>query len=363
MVAPDERLTVDPEAEGFYMPMSSCHLVTGALGFAGLHLVDRLLRDGMPVCGLGRHGPDDPLPEKAGPFVREGSDETLDGGRRYIGPSGSWVYAPCALEEPRAAGKHLERLRPAVVYHLAAQSSAAVSFTDPLDTFRSNVVGTLNLLEAVRALPVEERPRVLVVGSAEEYGAVAAQDGPIAEDRPCRPISPYGASKAAQTVLCRQYHRTFDLPVVIARPFSHTGPGQPPHFALASFAAQIAAAETRGEAGELIVGDLSPTRDYVDVRDVVRAYHLLAAQGDPGVIYNVAAGRSLTLADALAILLRDARVDLSVRPDPSRFRPADIPYLVGDATRLRERTGWQPEHSLESTLAALLQRARKEQQA
>jgi GDP-4-dehydro-6-deoxy-D-mannose reductase len=342
------------------MPATRCHLVTGALGFAGLHLVDRLLSDGIPVCGLGRHGPDEPLPDIAGPFVQEGPDATLAGGVRFTGPAGSWVYAPCALEEPGAVPGHLERVRPEAIYHLAAQSSAALSFSAPLETFRSNVLGALNLLEAVRSLPAEERPRVLAVGSAEEYGTVAAADGPIAEDRPCRPVSPYGASKLAQTELCRQYQRAFALPVIVARPFSHTGPGQPPRFALASFAAQIAAAEARGEAGELVVGDLSPTRDYVDVRDVVRAYRLLVARGEPGVVYNVAAGRSLTLADALAILLRDARVELSVRPDPSRFRPADIPYLVGDATRLSESTGWQPEHPLADTLAELLQRARKE---
>ncbi|MFO7654652.1 MAG: GDP-mannose 4,6-dehydratase [Candidatus Krumholzibacteriia bacterium] len=335
------------------------HLVTGALGFVGLHLVEQLLGEGGAVAGLGRHGPADPLPGAVRGFAQAGAAASLPRGVRFEGDAGAWDYAPCALEDPAPVRQLVEDLRPAVIFHLAAQSSAARSFTDPQDTFQSNVIGTLNLLEAVRFLPETERPTLVMVGSAEEYGRLDAT-GPVAEDHPVRPVSPYGASKAAQTLLCQQYHRAFALPVVVTRSFSHTGPGQDARFALPSFARQIAAAE-RGEGPrELSVGDLSPVRDYLDVRDVAVAYRRLAEAGVPGEVYNVASGRGVTIRAALQMLLDRAQVPLTVRTDPQRLRPADIPYLVGSAARLERCTGWRPARRLEDTLAELLDDVRKE---
>ena len=245
------------------------------------------------------------------------------------------------------------------MFHLAAQSSAGHSFREPVDTFASNVTGTLNLLEAVRALPAGARPAVLAVGSCEEYGPQPGS-GPLGEETPLNPVSPYAVSKAAQTLLCRQYAGSWDLAIVVARAFSHTGPGQDTRFAFPSFARQIAAAEAGRGPTEVVTGDLSAVRDFLDVRDVVDAYRLLAARGAPGEVYNVCSGRALTIREGLEILVRGARRPVTVRTDPARSRPADTPRLVGDNTKLRRETGWQPGHGIEDALLGLLDEARRE---
>jgi GDP-4-dehydro-6-deoxy-D-mannose reductase len=198
-----------------------------------------------------------------------------------------------------------------------------------------------------------------MVGSAEEYGTTAAA-GPCRETDPLQPVSPYAVSKAAQTLLCRQYHRSWQVPVVVARSFAHTGPGQDARFVFPSFAAQIAAVE-RGERPPVIeVGDLTTARDYLDVRDVVRAYRLLCERGRPGEVYNVCSGQALTIGDGLQILLAAACRELTVRQDPARLRPAEVPRLVGDAAKIVNETGWHPRHDIHQTLRDLLDRARKD---
>jgi GDP-4-dehydro-6-deoxy-D-mannose reductase len=352
------------------MSSGSPILVTGALGFAGCWLVGDLLADGLPVIGCGRLPAAEEAPLRCGPYTRRQGARDAAGGVIYeVGDSAgapaaavgrTWTFYPCALEVPDAVAEILGRLRPGTIYHLAAQSSAGRSFGDPLDTFASNLTGTLHLLEAVRALPPAERPVLLAVGSGEEYGAPPGRRDPFGERSPLAPVSPYGVSKAAQTLLCQQYHRSSGLPVVVARAFSHTGPGHDTRFVFPSFARQIVAAERGEQAPILQVGDLSPIRDYLDVRDVVRAYRLLAARGEPGQVYNVCSGRALTIRDGLEILLREARRAFEIVSDPARCRPADIPYLVGDGTKLRARTGWRPEHPLQATLCELLNWTRKE---
>jgi len=334
-------------------------LVTGALGFAGLHLVRELLAAGCRVTGLGRQFDGSAPPPRAGGFVRaESPGETP--GFRYEGPAGAFLYLEGRIEDPATVTAALDAARPATVYHLAAQSSAAASFGAPRETIVANLLGTLNLLEAVRALPPAVRPRVVAVGSAEEYGPQPPDSGLLTEEAPLAPVSPYAVSKAAQTLLCRQYHISYGVPVVIARPFSHTGPGQHPRFAFPSFAGQIAAAEAGKGPAEIRTGDLSPVRDFLDVRDVARAYVALADHGRPGEIYNICSGTSLTMAEGLRILVAAAAVPIAVRRDPSRDRPSDTPWLVGDNRKLRAETGWQPERSASSALLDLLAVARKE---
>jgi len=167
-------------------------------------------------------------------------------------------------------------------------------------------------------------------------------------------------SKTAQTLLCRQYARSFGLEVVMARSFSHTGPGHDTRFAFPSFARQIAAAEAGAGPAEIAVGDLTPIRDFLDVRDVVAAYQLLAADGTPGEIYNICSGRALTMQEGLDILVAESRVPIRIRRDPDRARPSDIPMMVGDNTKLRNQTGWKPVRDLADTLRSLLVEARKE---
>lgn len=333
-------------------------LVTGALGFVGLHLAAALLAHGRAVCGLGRQPGREPAPGAAGSFTRAGRGSA--GSLRYSGPAGGFDYHEASLEDAPAVARVLAEVRPRVVYHLAAQSSAAASFADPRGTLESNLLGTLSLLEAARALPPDERPLLVVAGSAEEYGPRPPGSPPLAEDSPAAPVSPYAVSKAAQTLLCLQYHRAWGLPVIVARPFAHTGPGQALRFAYPAFARQVAAAEAGRGPAEVVTGDLSPVRDLLHVRDVVAAYRALAARGRPGEVYNICSGTALTMAEGLRILVAAARVPVAVRRDPARDRPADTPYLVGDNRKLREETGWQPAGDAATALLDLLAEARKE---
>jgi GDP-4-dehydro-6-deoxy-D-mannose reductase len=247
-----------------------------------------------------------------------------------------------------------------MIYHLAAQSSAAASFQDPVGTMDANLRGTLNLLEAVRALPEAAWPAILSVGSCEEYGPHPEQDQPLTETAALNPISPYAVSKVAQTLLCAQYVRAWQVPVVMVRSFSHTGPGQDARFAFPAFARQIAAAEAGRGPAEIAVGDLSAVRDFLHVRDVIDAYRLLMKEGRPGEIYNVCSGRALTIREGLEIMIAEAACPITVRTDPDRLRPADTPVMVGDNTTLKTETGWLPEWDMALTLRELLAEARRE---
>jgi GDP-4-dehydro-6-deoxy-D-mannose reductase len=312
-------------------------LITGAGGFVGRHLTRHLEAGGRTVLGCDRAG------------VASGDGSLL-----------AWDLGSREPEAPERLADLLADREVAAVVHLAGQSSAGASFDDPAGTVAANLLGTLELLEGLRALTARGRPvpRALVIGSAEEYGAAASEDG-CREDDPVLPISPYGTSKAAATQLTVQYHHRFKLPVIPIRPFSHTGPGHDDRFVFPSFAAQIAAIEAgRGEP-VLRVGNLSPARDFLDVRDVVAAYRTLLDGGEPGTVYNVCSGSTLTIRDGLEILLGFSSAPVRVEPDPARQRPVDIPVLVGDPSRLREATGWTPRVEFRDTLGDLLEAARR----
>jgi GDP-4-dehydro-6-deoxy-D-mannose reductase len=334
-------------------------IVTGALGFVGPCLVEALLRSGETVVGLDLPRPAGDLPARRGGFGLEGP--TRDpGGARYAGPAGAWDCVLQPLEDTAALAAVIARVRPQAVYHLAAHSSAAASFADPRRVVLENLAGGLSLLEVVRQLPGADRPVVVVAGTAEEYGT-GAGGGPCRETDPVLPASPYAVSKAAQTMLCRQYHRAWEVPVIVARPFSHTGPGQDRRFVFPSFAAQIAAAERGEQPAELRVGNLDARRDFLDVRDVVAAYQALRRHGRPGEVYNICSGRALTIRDGLEILLGAARLPVAVRQDPERMRPVDVPNLVGDPEKLHQATGWTPVHDIANTLGEILEYARRQE--
>ena len=336
------------------------NLVTGALGFVGQHLVRSLIIAGHPVVGVDLHKVDADLPETLGQFSLDGPAPGWPGAVIYTADFGSFIYVACDLEDPDPIALLVEKLRPTMIYHLAAQSSAAVSFRNPGGTITANVLGTLNLLEAVRPLPVGEGPAVLSFGCCEEYGPQPEDAHPLTEDAGLNPLSPYGISKVAQTLLCRQYVRSHDLPVIMTRSFSHTGPGHDTRFAFPNFARQIAAAEAGAGPAEILTGDLSPVRDFLDIRDVVVAYRLLLKEGRPGEIYHVSSGKPLTISQGLEILVGGAKCAITVRKDPELCRPSDTPILVGDNSKLCLETGWEPEWKIEDTLMDLLDAARKE---
>lgn len=236
------------------------------------------------------------------------------------------------------------------IVHLAAESSVAASWEDAFRAWRVNVDGTVNVLAAMRA----ERPdaRVLFASTCEVYGN--ASRIPTPEDERVAPVSPYAASKAAAELACG----VSGLDVVVARATNHEGPGRDDRFAVGSWTRQIARLEAEG-GGTLRVGDLSAERDLLDVRDVCRAYRLLLDRSVPAGTYNVATGETVTMAHVIEVLVGLARVPVRVERDESRVRPAEVPRLAGDPSRLHAATGWHPEIPLERTLADTLEAARE----
>jgi GDP-4-dehydro-6-deoxy-D-mannose reductase len=234
------------------------------------------------------------------------------------------------------------------VVHLAAQASVAASWQDAMESWRVNVDGTVRVLEAVRSAEA----RVLFASTCEVYGN--ASRIPTPEDERVAPVSPYAASKAAAELACL----FSGLDVVVARATNHEGPGRDDRFAVGSWTRQIVRLEAEG-GGTLRVGDLSAERDLLDVRDVCRAYRLLLEPSVPAGIYNVASGVTVKMADVVESLIGLARVPVRVERDEARMRPADIPRIAGDASKLQAATGWEPQISLEQTLAGTLAAARE----
>jgi GDP-4-dehydro-6-deoxy-D-mannose reductase len=280
--------------------------------------------------------------------------------RAHLEEAGDEVVATGAevdVTDGRAIAAAMAGARPDAVYHLAALAHVGRSWQEPAEYFRVNAGGTLNVLEAARRC--EPPPRVVVVSSAEVYGAVRPEQLPVTEDEPLRPVSPYAAGKAAAELLAVQAHLGHGLPVVRARPFNHTGPGQAPTFVVPAFARRIVAAQRDGSAS-LRVGNLSAARDLLDVRDVVRAYRLLAVGGRPGEAYNVCSGEAVVVGDLVRRMLDLAGADLELVEDPELLRPVDVPVMRGDPARLAGATGWRPEVDLDDTLRAVLDEARAE---
>ena len=246
----------------------------------------------------------------------------------------------------------VHRLTPEWVFHLAARSSVGESWKDPAETLVNNVGSSANLLaELVRLEPL---PRVLVVGSSDEYGKPTGRPAPLNEDAALRPLTPYGVSKVAQDMLGLQYHLSHALPVVRVRPFNHAGPRQSPTFAVSSFARQIARIELSKQPPHLQVGNLKARRDFTDVRDIVRAYRLAVALGRPGAVYNLGSGHATALGAGVDELGRMSRCHITVEVDVSRTRSAEAETYICDAGRFRKLTGWRPEIPLHKTLSDTL---------
>ena len=294
-------------------------LITGGRGFVGKYLAAECDQQGDTVVSTDRSGAD-----------------------------------PLDITDRDAVHNAFARHHPDVVYHLAALSHVGESWKDPTLTLRVNVEGTANVIDAARAAEVG---RVIVVGSAEEYGRVEPRDLPLREDAPLRPSTPYGVSKIAASFLALQAHLAYGFDTIRVRAFSHTGPGQSDRFLVPALAQRIAKAERDGT-DEISVGSLAPVRDLSDVRDVVRAYRLLAVKGHAGAVYNVCSGTGVSVQEITARLVAAARSPLRVTVDEALVRPIEVPRLVGDPSLLRRDTNWQPVHSLEETLTSVLADAR-----
>lgn len=312
--------------------------VTGISGFVGCHLTEHLLDSGDQVVGISASGR---FPAALAHLARSARIERLD----------------LADADPTAFADLIRRKRPEAVYHLAAQSNPRASVDDPRGTWALNLGGALNLLSAVKDAGLSPTPRVVLVGSGVSYGNPPPDRIPVSESCPLRPNVPYAASKAAADLLGIQMHLSDGLDVVIARPFNHAGPRQSPRYVLATLAEQVAEVEA-GLKDAVEVGDLDVVRDYTDVRDVARAYRLLAEGGTPGEVYNLGTGRGLRLTDALEKFRSLATRPVDVRVDPARVRAVDLPYLVADASKLREAVGWEPRIPIDRTLADMLADAR-----
>ena len=301
--------------------MHGVGLVTGATGFAGGHLLDRLSATGSAVHALAHSGGQ---PAQPHPGVEWSTVDLLD--RADI-------------------RRVLDAVRPSIIYHCAGLADVQDAWKAPARALRLNVLGTHNLLEACRSAGLD--CRIVVTGSALVY---RPQTTAIDEDAPIAPADPYGISKLAQEMTAA----ASGLPVVVARPFNHAGPRQSAKFSTSAFAQQIARIEAGGAEPVLRVGNLDSRRDITDVRDTVRAYQLLADKATPGRVYNVCSGVGYRMRDLLDTLLSLARVHVRVETDPERLRPSDNPIVIGSHARLTAETGWRPEIPIERTLADLL---------
>jgi GDP-4-dehydro-6-deoxy-D-mannose reductase len=307
-------------------------LITGITGFVGSHLAEWTLAQGAEVIGSVRW---------------RSNTEHIEHVRDRLS------LIQCELRDLSSARTLIEQSRPDYVVHLAAQSFVGASWQTPSETLMTNAIGQMNLFEAIRQLG--SSVRFLVIGSSEEYGLVYPDELPIRETNPLRPLSPYAVSKVTQDLMGFQYWKSYGLDIVRTRAFNHTGPRRGEAFATSNFAKQIAEIETGLREPVVSVGDLKPTRDFSDVRDVVRGYWDLLQRGTAGEVYNLCSGIDWSIERMLNFLIEQSTAPrIEVRVDAARLRPADVPVLRGSAEKIERAVGWRPRIPLERTLADVL---------
>lgn len=246
----------------------------------------------------------------------------------------------------------LQQVRPDYIFHLAAQSSVALSWKNPDLTMDVNIKGTLHVLDAIRTL--DYKPRVLLIGSGEEYGHVKVDEVPIMEDNVLRPGNLYAASKACQNMIGQIYTKAYDMDIMSVRAFNHVGPNQAPMFVVSDFCKQVAEIEAGLNEPVMKVGNLSAKRDFTDVRDVVRAYVMLMEFGKAGETYNVGSGKAVAISEILEKITAMSEVKIDVQIDEKRLRPVDVPIIEADISKITNCCGWKREIALETTLEETL---------
>lgn len=294
-------------------------LVTGIRGFVGEYLRQELSENGYEVIGLTSRADD--------------------------------VNLTADIRNPEQLEAAVEEASPDVIIHLAGQANVFKSWRIPQDTFALNVIGTINLLEAVRELKL--RPRIVLVGSSDQYGHLGEAGRHVTEETPCRPATPYAVSKKAQEEIARVYVRTYGMDICMTRSFNHGGAGQKEGFLIPDFTSGMVRVE-KGLAPCMKVGNLDSRRDFTHVKDVARAYRLIAEQGRAGEVYNVGSGTAYSAREILDMLLASATCKVPVEQDPARMRPSDTPVICCDHSKLSRDTGWEPKLGIERILSDTL---------
>lgn len=301
-------------------------LVIGAAGFVGSYLIDE-----MCACGIEAYATK--LPH-----------ETLE-------KDNAIVY-DLDIMDKNAIASLLFEIRPDYIFHLAAQSSVGLAWKNPGLTIDVNIKGSVNVMDALRELFY--KPRVLLIGSGEEYGHICPGETPITEENSLRPGNIYAATKVCQNMIGSIYSKAYDLELMMVRAFNHIGPGQAPMFVVSDFCKQVAEIEKGLREPLMKVGNLAAKRDFTDVRDVVKAYVKLVQTGVPGETYNVGSGNAKAIQEILDLIVSMSEADIKVEIDPNKLRPVDVPIIEADITKIRELTGWQPQISLEQTIQETL---------
>ena len=307
-------------------------LITGITGFVGSHLADLLLDQGQTVIGTARW---------------RSSTANIEHIQDQV------ELVECDLRDAAGVRDVMADTRPDLIFHLAAQSFVQASWRSPQETISTNMLGQVNIMEALRDLGMN--PPMLIAGSSEEYGLVRPDEVPITEDNPLRPLSPYGVSKVGQDLLAFQYHKSYGMHLIRCRAFNHTGPRRGKVFAESNWAYQIVEMEKGHQEPVLRVGNLEAKRDYSDVRDMVKAYALALEKGEPGEVYNLCSGRTYAMKEIVDLLLGMTKLRVRMETDPARLRPSDVPVLLGDYSKFHQRTGWSPQIPLAQTLRDLLE--------
>ncbi len=309
-------------------------LISGVTGFVGSHLAEFCLDKGCLVFGTGR---------RRSPLTNV---QALLTNKRF-------KLMEMELDDARSISSAINSARPDMVFHLAAQSFVPTSFQSPHYTLKVNILGTLTLLESLREWSRGASPMIQIAGSSEEYGLVYQEECPIVETQALRPLSPYGVSKVACDLLGAQYARSYGMQIVRTRAFNHEGARRGKEFVTSNFAYQAVLAAAR-KLSELKVGNLDAVRDFSHVKDVVRAYWLALEKGEPGEVYNICSGKGTTIHQVIDILSCIVGRQLPFSLDRQRLRPSDVPYLVGDCTKFRQQTGWEPELTFEDAMRDLV---------